>query len=366
MTEFDDAAYMSMAYGLAEKALGRVSPNPCVGALIVKGDAILGTGYHEGAGKPHAETVALDACRSRARGATLYVTLEPCVHWGHTPPCVDSVLSAGLSRVVISALDSNPLVHKKGAARIRESGIKVAVGILEERNKRLNEFYIKYITRKLPFVTLKAAVSLDGKIATKRFDSRWISSAPAREYIHLLRGEYDGLMVGINTILRDNPLLTIRHPNWPGKKITRIVLDAGLRLPFGARILSTQTRGEILVFAAESAPKSKRMALEKAGVEVIPLPGSAEKLNLGQVLSRLSEKALTSLLVEGGGHVLTSFLEAGLADKILLTISPRLIGGEAGPSVFGGEGVEALKDALRLRTTSSFRIDEDLIVEGYF
>ena len=366
MTDTEDAAYMSMAYGLAEKALGRVSPNPYVGAVVVKRAVILGYGFHEGAGKPHAETIALDRCRSRARGSTLYVTLEPCVHWGRTPPCVDSVLSAGLRRVVISALDPNPLVYKKGAARIREAGVDVSVGILGERNARLNEFYLKYITRKLPFVTLKAALSLDAKLATRRFDSRWISSPPAREYVHLLRGEYDALLVGINTILRDDPFLTVRHRNWPDKKITRVVLDAELRLPPAARILSTVSRGEILVFASEEAPKDRRTALQEAGAEVVFLPGSSRTLDLREVLARLGERAVTSVLVEGGGKVLTSFLESGLADKVLFVLSPRLIGGERGISVFGGEGAESLRDALSLKTVSSFRIEDDHILEGYF
>lgn len=366
MNELKDAAYMQMAYGLAEKALGQASPNPYVGALVVKKGIIVGHGYHEGAGRPHAEIVALKRAGKQARGATLYVTLEPCVHWGRTPPCAEVVCAAALRRVVVSALDPNPLVFRKGVQRMKAAGLDVAVGVLAERNRRLNEFYVKFIARKIPFVTLKAAVSLDGKMATRMFDSRWISSPATRDYVHLLRGEYDALLVGLNTALRDDPLLTVRHPNWPNKRIARIVLDGELKLPPRARLLSTRHRGRILVLANKDAPPAKKEALTKKGVEVVTLPGRGPRLELGRVMDELGRREIASVLVEGGGRTITAFLDGKLADKVFLTISPRLIGGTDAVSLRGGRGAASLSDALSLKTVSTFRIGEDTVLEGYF
>lgn len=366
MTNYEDRAFMSLAYSLAEKALGRASPNPYVGAVIVKKKEIVGYGFHEGAGMPHAEIVALQRAGSRGKNSTVYVTLEPCVHWGRTPPCIDSILNVQPKRVVVSALDPNPLVYRKGIGRMRRAGIEVSVGLLEERNRRLNEHYLKYITAKFPFVTLKAALSLDAKMATKNHDSRWMSSTQTRDYVHLLRGEYDGLMVGINTILKDDPRLTVRHAQWKGKKIMRIILDSALRLSPRARILSTLAQGRIIVFSGPRALWTKRAVLEKKGVEVVCLPGAGPKLDLHQVLLQLGKREITSVLVEGGGRLATDLLERKLADKIFLTMSPLLVGGEKAVSFFGGEGAAALKDALRLRKLSFFRLGKDLILEGYF
>jgi diaminohydroxyphosphoribosylaminopyrimidine deaminase/5-amino-6-(5-phosphoribosylamino)uracil reductase len=366
MKDLKDSSYLEMAYGLAEKARGWARPNPYVGAILVRREKIVGYGYHEKPGKPHAEVIALRRAGSLARGSTLYLTLEPCVHWGRTPPCVDAVLRAGPKRVVVSSPDPNPIVFKKGIKALRAAGIDVSVGLLERRNKILNETYIKYITRGIPFVTLKAAVSLDGRIATRTFDSRWISSPETREYVHLVRGEYDAIMVGINTILKDDPLLTVRHSCWRGKKITRVILDSDLRFPLEARILSTLGEGEIAVFTSKRASPKKTDALRKKGVEVVRIPGSTRKVEVKEVLLRLGEKGLSSLLVEGGSRLLTSMLEGKLADKLFLTISPRLIGGERAPSFFEGKGIRLIKESRELRTISSFKIGDDIIMEGYF
>ena len=360
-----DSAYLEMAYGLAEKALGQASPNPYVGALVVKNGIIVGHGYHKGAGKPHAEIIALRRAGSRAKNGTLYVTLEPCVHWGRTPPCADAILQARPKRVVVSALDPNPLVFRKGAAKLQRAGIAVSTGLLEDRNHRLNENYIKYITHKVPFVTLKAALSLDGKMATKKFDSRWISSQATREYVHLLRGEYDALMIGSGTLLKDNPRLTVRHPNWRDKKLTRVILDPGLRFPLRARILSTLSRGRILVFTKAGASAQKRAALEKRGAEVIAVPGTSLKLDLKKVLLWLGSQEISSVLVEGGGSLATSLLEKNLIDKVFLTISPKLIGGANAVAFYGGRGADRIQETLRLKRFSTFELGEDIIAEGY-
>jgi len=365
MNSLRDYAYLEMAYGLAEKALGLASPNPYVGALVVKNGMIVGYGHHEGAGKPHAETIALERAGRKARHGTLYVTLEPCVHWGRTPPCLDAILRAGLEKVVISALDPNPLVFKKGVAKLRRAGIEVSTGLLESRNRRLNEHYVKYITQKVPFVTLKAALSLDGKMATKNFDSRWISSAATREYVHLLRGEYDALMIGSGTLLKDDPRLTVRHPNWGAKKLTRVILDPGLRFPLRSRILSTLARGRILVFTNKTASPQKRAALERNGAVVVIVPGTSLELDLEKILLWLGRQEISSLLVEGGGRLATSFLERKLADKIFLTLSPKLIGGTNAVAFYAGRGAECLKNALRLKRFSTFGLGEDIIAEGY-
>jgi len=364
MKNLKDIFYLQMAYALAEKAKGWASPNPYVGAVIVKKDVILGDGYHEKPGHPHAEAVALRKAGSLSRNSTAYVTLEPCVHWGKTPPCVENMLQAHLKRVVISAHDPNPLVFKKGVKKLKQAGIEVSVGLLEEKNRRLNETYIKYITKKLPFVTAKAAISLDGKIATKKSASLWISSPQTRKYMHLLRGEHDALMVGINTILKDDPLLTVRHPNWKGKRITRVILDSRLRLPLKARILSSLSRGKILVFTSKKASQRKADALLNKGVNVIPL--SSPRINLKKVLSWLSQNEISSVFVEGGGQLLTSMLEEKLMDKIYVSVSPKLIGGKEAPSFFQGKGSDLIKDSLILKRTHVFQIDKDIIMEGYF
>jgi len=366
MKDLNDFSYLEMAYALAEKAKGKASPNPLVGAVIVRRGAIIGHGFHEAAGKPHAEIIALREAGSLSKGSTAYITLEPCVHWGRTPPCVDSILEARLKRVVISALDPNPLVFQKGVKKMRGAGIEVSVGLFEERNRRLNETYIKYITQRIPFVAAKAALSLDGKIATRKFDSKWISSAQTREYVHLLRGEFDALMIGINTLLRDDPRLTIRHPNWKGKRITRIILDSELRFPLKAKILSTLPQGKILIFTLKTSSPRKKEALEKRGVEVIPLPGSPSRIDLKEVLSWLGKRQISSLLVEGGSLLLTSMIEERLVDKVFLTISPKLIGGKKAPSFFQGEGTEFIKGSLCLKKINCFQIDKDIIWEGYF
>jgi len=366
MSDLQDISYLRMAYALAEKAKGWASPNPYVGAVVVKRGIIAGYGYHERPGKLHAEALALQRAGSLSYKSTAYITLEPCVHWGRTPPCVDTILQAKPKKVVISALDPNPLVFKKGIKKIREAGIEVSLGLLGEKNSLLNETYIKYITKKKPFVVAKMAASLDGKIATKKFSSRWISSSATREYIHLLRGEYDAIMIGINTLINDDPHLTIRHPNWERKHLTRVILDSHLRFPLRAKILDTLPQGKILVFTLPRFSSRKAEALRKRGAEVIPVPQYKSRVDIKKVLKRLAAQQLASVLVEGGASLLTSMIEENLVDKIFVTISPKMIGGKEAPSFLQGKGINLIKDSLRLKRTRVFQIDEDIIVEGYF
>ncbi|MDH4196234.1 MAG: bifunctional diaminohydroxyphosphoribosylaminopyrimidine deaminase/5-amino-6-(5-phosphoribosylamino)uracil reductase RibD [Candidatus Aminicenantes bacterium] len=365
MSEPLDSAYLEMAYGLAEKARGRTSPNPLVGAVLVKDGAIVGTGFHEEAGKPHAEAIALRRAGRRARGSTLYVTLEPCVHWGRTPPCADALIAAGIRRAVISAVDPNPLVNGRGLRKLRRNGVDVRLGLLAERNVRLNEAYAKYITRRVPWVTLKAALSADGRIAAAGGDARWITSAPARDYGHLIRGEHDALLVGIGTLLRDDPRLTIRHRAWGRKPTTRVILDPGLRFPPTAKILSTLRQGPVVVLARRDANPARAKALRMKGVEVVPTSASPNGVDLVAVLAALGQREIGSVLVEGGSKVFTSFLRAGLADKAVLAIAPKLIGGSRAPGLWEEEGAARVRDALDLRATTVVRVGEDIIVEGY-
>ncbi len=366
MRKLKDISYLQMAYSLAEKAKGWASPNPYVGAVIVRRDVVMGSGYHEKPGRPHAELIALQKAGSLSQNSTAYITLEPCVHWGRTPPCVESLLQAGLKRVVISALDPNPLVFKKGIKRLRHAGLEVSVGLLEEKNERLNETYLKYITKKTPFVVAKAALSLDGKIATKNFDSRWISSPQTRDYMHLLRGEYDAIMVGINTLIKDDPLLTVRHRNWKGKKIMRIIIDSRLRFPLGSRIFSTLSQGKILVFTLRNASDKKAEALSKKGADVVFLPRTSSQVDIKKALVWLGKNEIASVLVEGGPLLLTSMREKMLIDKIFLSVSPKIIGGSKAPSLFQGRGIDFIKDSLLLKRLNSFQIDNDTIFKGYF
>jgi len=361
-----DLDYLEMAYGLAEKGRGRTSPNPLVGAVLVKDGAVVGHGFHEEAGKPHAEVIALRRAGRRARGATLYVTLEPCVHWGRTPPCVDALLAAGIRRAVISAVDPNPLVNGRGLRALRRHGVDVLVGLLAERNARLNEAYLKFITRRVPWVTLKAALSADGRIAAAGGDARWITSAAARDYGHLLRGENDAILAGIGTLLRDDPLLTVRHRAWGRKAVTRVILDPRLRLPPTARILSTRGAGPLVVLARRDADPVRAKVLRAKGVEIIPTSAGPNGLDLRAVLAVLGRREIASVLVEGGSRVFSSFLKAGLADKAVLALAPKIIGGSDAPGLWEGQGAARVRDALELRATTFFRVGPDIIMEGYF
>ncbi len=363
---YEDYGFMRMAYGLAERAVGKASPNPYVGAVIVKNGIIVGSGFHEGPGRPHAEIAALRQAGRRAEHATAYITLEPCVHWGRTPPCVDSLIEARLRRVVVSDLDRNPLVFKKGLGRLQREGIKVEEGLLRDWNRILNEVYIKYITRRVPFIALKAAMTLDGRMATRTYDSRWISAGVTRDYIHLLRGEYDALMVGIKTILRDDPRLTVRHPHWPTKRLIRVIVDSRLSLPPEAQVLRTLDLGQVLVFTRADSSRQKAEALERAGARVIRVRGAGRRVDLRAVLAWLGGNDIAGVLVEGGATLASALLQDRLADKLILTLSPKLVGGKTAPAFVAGEkGASRLAEALSLKRARSFALGPDIIVEGY-
>jgi diaminohydroxyphosphoribosylaminopyrimidine deaminase/5-amino-6-(5-phosphoribosylamino)uracil reductase len=279
---------------------------------------------------------------------------------------VDSIIQAGVKKVVVSSLDPNPLVFQKGIRKLKQSRIAVSIGLLAEKNKRLNESYWKYIQQRIPFVTVKAAVSADGRMSTDTHASRWITSQPTREYVHLLRGENDAIMVGINTILKDNPKLTVRHRNWPRKRITRVILDSTLRFPVHSRICDTLDSGEVVVFTSKKASPKKINTLTKKGIQVIPLSLSGNKIKLKEVLSWLGGNEISSVLIEGGSLLLSSIIKEELADKIFIMRSPRLIGGKDAPTIFEGRGAATVKESLRLQRIRFFSIGNDTVCEGYF
>ncbi|ADL12941.1 bifunctional diaminohydroxyphosphoribosylaminopyrimidine deaminase/5-amino-6-(5-phosphoribosylamino)uracil reductase RibD [Acetohalobium arabaticum] len=360
-----DIDYMRLALDLAAKGRGRTSPNPMVGAVIVKDGEIVGQGYHHAAGKPHAEVNALQDAADKTEDATVYVTLEPCSHYGKTPPCTKALIGAGVSRVVAAMKDPNPKVAGRGLQKLADAGIEVESGLLEEEAKELNEAFIKYITTERPFVILKNAMTLDGKIATKTGDSKWISGEESRRYVHRLRDEVDGILVGIGTVLSDNPRLTTRLPEQDGQDPIRIVLDSRLEIPLDSNLVTQESEAKTVVAAAETADEEKAAKLEEAGVEVIFLPDKQGRIDLDSLLAELGRMEIMSLLVEGGSRINTSFLFTELVDKILYFIAPKLIGGSEAVQAVGGQGVDKVADGIELGDYELSTIGNDILIVGY-
>ncbi len=360
-----DRHYMQLALELAEKARGRTSPNPMVGAVLVKDGEVVGKGFHVKAGSAHAEVVALTDAGERAKGTTAYVTLEPCCHYGRTGPCTEALLKAGVKKVVVAMKDPNPLVAGQGLAILREAGLEVESGLLEEEAIRLNEVFLKYITTKRPFVVLKAATSLDGKIATANGESKWITGEAAREYGHRLRDTYDAILMGVTTILADDPSLTARLPEGRGRDPIRIILDSQARTPTGAKVLIQESAAHTIVATTEAAPVERRASLLAAGAEVLVIPGAGPGVDLVKLMEILGEKQITSVLIEGGGKVNGSALTAGIVDKVAWFLAPKIIGGDAAPGPVRGAGVAALKDATKLYDVVLEKLGEDTLMTGY-
>lgn len=365
MQQHNDQYYMQIALNLAARGEGYTSPNPLVGAVVVKDGQIVGQGYHQKAGTPHAEVHALKEAGDSARGATIYVTLEPCCHYGRTPPCTEAIKTAGISRVVVAITDPNPLVAGKGLQLLKEAGITVTSGVLAEQAAKLNEIFIKYVTTKHPFVVLKAAVSLDGKIATVTGESQWITGPESREFTHRLRHCYDGILVGVNTVLADNPSLTTRLPEGTGKNPVRIILDSKARTPVDSKIIRQPAGPGTIIATTEGAEPAKIAALREAGADVLILPCTSTGVDINQLLKELGKRQVTSLLVEGGAKVHASFIASQVVDKIYWFIAPMLIGGEMAPGAIGGKGIEKLQQALRLQRTITHHFGEDICIEGY-
>lgn len=360
----EDREAMRLALELAEKGRGTTSPNPLVGAVILDKDGeLVGSGFHRRAGEPHAEVLALEQAGERARGGTLYVTLEPCCHQGRTPPCTEAIIRHGLERVAVAILDPNPLVDGKGVRRLRENGVRVEVGLCKARAKKQNEVFLKYITSKLPFVTLKVAMTLDGKVATRTGRSRWITSQPARKVVHRLRGEHDAVMVGIGTVLADDPLLTVRLTS--GKNPTRIIVDSRLRLPLSSRLVATAREVPTLVLTGELKDPKSAMTLEERGLEVVPVASGHDRVSLQRALQVLGHRGITSILLEGGPTLAAAFLEEGAIDKFLFFVAPKLLGGAGAPGPIGGLGAEDTGQAQELLVESVEPVGPDWLVTAY-
>ncbi|MCX5779870.1 MAG: bifunctional diaminohydroxyphosphoribosylaminopyrimidine deaminase/5-amino-6-(5-phosphoribosylamino)uracil reductase RibD, partial [Firmicutes bacterium] len=332
MTTNEDQYYMQRALELAARSIGRTSPNPMVGAVIVKNGQIIGEGYHEQAGTPHAEVHALSAAGERSVGATLYVSLEPCSHFGRTPPCVDAVIAAGIIRTVVAVQDPNPMVAGQGINKLRQAGIEVEVGLLQHEAARLNEVFFKYIQTGLPFVAIKTAMTLDGKIAAYTGDSRWITGTSARNYVHQLRNIYDAILVGIGTVLKDDPQLNTRLEDVDTHDPVRIIIDTNLDLPIGSNIVKSAKHQRTIVFCSSEIEMTKRTRLEKMGLETVGLVCAGGLVPLRKVLELLGEMKLCSLLVEAGGEINAYLLANRLADKAYWFIAPKIIGGRQAPS----------------------------------
>mgnify|MGYP000855005881 FL=1 len=357
-----DESYMREALRIAEYARGRTSPNPLVGAVIVRDGAIVASGWHRAAGEPHAEIHALRMAGELARGATLYVTLEPCAHHGRTGPCAEAVIAAGLARVVVALSDPNPLVAGRGIHLLTAAGIEVTTGICEDEARRQNEIFLKWVTTKRPFVTLKTAMTLDGKIASHTGASRWITGAAARARVHAYRNEYDAILVGIGTVLADDPSLTTRLEHGTGKNPLRIVLDSEARTPLDAKLVADGAAPTIIV-VSERADHRRVNLLRACGAEVVTL--GTQRVDIAALLDYLGAREITSLFVEGGAAVNWSLLAGGSVDKVHAFIAPMLMGGETAKTPIGGTGFDSPQTALRLHDMTVEQVGTDILVTGY-
>ena len=361
-----DRKFMEYALALASKARGHTSPNPLVGAVIVRDGEIVGEGYHQKAGDAHAEIHALNQAKGLAEGATMYVTLEPCCHWGRTPPCTESVIRAKLADVLVAMKDPNPQVAGDGIRQLQEAGMRVQVGLCKAESQRLNEVFIKYITTKRPFVILKSATSLDGKIATASGESQWITSEASRLKGHEVRAQVDAILVGVGTVLQDNPSLTARLPERRNEDPIRVVVDSRGRTPLGAKVFNPDSNAGTIIAVTENAPLEKIEALKAAGADVLIIEEQEGRVCLGTLMRKLGQKEITSVLIEGGGEINAAALQAGIVDKLMFFIAPKLIGGQRCPrSHRWCRNCSIWLRLLKLRDAKISQIGADFLIEGY-
>ena len=355
-----DMEYMELALELAEKGCGYVNPNPMVGAVIVKNGAIIGSGYHENYGELHAERNAINSCIAPLDGATMYVTLEPCCHYGKTPPCTEAIIESGIKRVIVGSLDPNSLVAGKGIEALRNSNIEVATGLMDIENRKLNHIFFHYMKTGKPYVVMKYAMTLDGKTATFSGKSKWITGEMAREHVHQSRHKYSGIMVGVNTVIMDNPMLTCRIPR--GRNGTRIVCDTNLRIPFDSKII--QTAREIPTFIATSSQEMDKISkLLGMGCKVIQVPKKDGHIDLNVLMIKLGEEKIDSILLEGGSALNFSGMKSGIVNKVEAYISPKIFGGVAANSPVGGIGIENPDNAFKLVRKNMKIFGEDILLE---
>jgi diaminohydroxyphosphoribosylaminopyrimidine deaminase/5-amino-6-(5-phosphoribosylamino)uracil reductase len=360
-----DSIYMARALALAWLGKGQTSPNPMVGAVVVQNGLIVGEGFHKYAELKHAEVLAIDRAGEAARGATLYLNLEPCCHQGRTPPCCDLIVGSGIARIVVAISDPNPLVSGKGIRSLKAAGVEVSVGLMEAEAHKLNEAFETYITTHRPFVTLKAGVTLDGKIADSRGCSKWITSEGSRQRVQQLRFENDAVLVGIGTILKDDPSLTDRSGHVRRRSLVRVVLDSRLRLPVSSQLIRGSSLDDIIVFCTEERDAQRERELRKAGINIIPAPVSGGKIPFDFVLEELGRRQIISVLIEGGAEVNFEALQSGLVRKVVFFVAPKILGGLSSLPVFGGIGFRELEQSVPLQFASVENIGPDLMIEAY-
>lgn len=359
---------MQRALQLARKAQGRTSPNPPVGAVVVKDGVVIGEGYTQPAGSWHAEVMALREAGEAACGATLYVTLEPCCHFGRTPPCTKTIIEAGVGEVHAAIVDPNPLVSGKGLSELEAAGIRVVVGEGEYEAKKVIEGFTKYICTGLPFFILKWAMTVDGKIATQTGDSRWITGEAARALVHDLRDISDAIVVGVNTVIADDPQLTVRVATGRAHRQhgpLRVVVDSAGRLPLNAKVL-TEMANETLIVTTSRCEAARREAISKYGAEVVVLPEQGGRVDLIALARFLASRGIVNVLVEGGGMLSASIIEQKLADKLFAFVAPKIVGGTSAPGPVGGTGISSIDCAVRLERCSFEKVGEDFLIVGYF
>jgi diaminohydroxyphosphoribosylaminopyrimidine deaminase/5-amino-6-(5-phosphoribosylamino)uracil reductase len=356
---------MRAALRLARRGAGTVSPNPLVGAILVREGKIVGSGYHRFFGGPHAERYALEIAGEKARGADLYINLEPCSHFGKTPPCSDALIAAGIRRAFIGMQDPNALVSGSGIKKLAAAGIAVETGILERECRQLNEAFVKYITSRFPFVCLKLAASLDGKIATSSGDSTWITGAASRALVHSLRSRVDAVMVGIGTVLSDDPQLTARlHPG-ANKNPLRVIVDSTLRTPLRSRLLATARNVPTIIATTANSPKSRAAAVTQSGAELLTMPARNGRVNLKLLMKKLGQRGIASVLIEGGSELSAAALQDGIVDKVLFFYAPKIIGGINAYPMVGGAGSKKLSRAITIKDIRYRKVGDDILVEGY-
>lgn len=358
-------SFMRMALELAELGWGKTNPNPLVGAVIVKNGEIIGKGYHEAIGSAHAEIVALNNATKDVKGGTLYVNLEPCSHYGRTPPCAEAIIRSGISEVIIGMEDPNPKVSGKGITMLREAGINVTTGVLADESMELNEIFIKYITQKLPFVMLKSAMTLDGKISSENGDSKWISGEASRTFVHKIRDRFAAIMVGINTVIMDDPSLTTRLKDKSGKDPVRIIVDTKGKIPFDCKALNSDSNSRIILATTAQLDSNKESKLLNMGVDIIKTDVLDDGVDLKTLMTELYKREIDSVLLEGGGTLNAAALKAEIVDKIMMFIAPKIIGGKDAKTPVEGTGIPMMMDAIKLKNINIKKFDEDLMIEGY-
>lgn len=360
-----DDFYMNKALLLSLKGAGKTNPNPLVGAIIVKKGKIIGEGYHEYFGGPHAEVNAINNASEDVDGSTLYVTLEPCSHYGKTPPCADLIVSKKISKVIIAAMDPNPLVCGRGAEILKSNGIEVVTGVLEQEAKKVNEIFFKYIREKKPFCIMKSAMTIDGKTAAITGDSKWITNEKSRNYVHELRNCVSGIMVGVDTIISDNPSLTTRLETG-GTDATRIIVDSSLRIPLDSKVLTINSAKRTIIATTMMAESRKLQKLrDYENVEVLFTPIKDSRVDIAYLFERLGSMGIDSILVEGGSTLNFSVVKEGLVDKVVIFIAPKIIGGKESKSPVGGDGFKSIADAVLLHDMNIRKFDEDIMIEAY-